>query len=82
MPLTPEQNEVIVFLLRDITADLLVQNADAILECLDELGLFDLPPDSGLSNLPTIAQGIGDSTGLTATEKITKLKQQWLNLLP
>jgi hypothetical protein len=28
------------------------------------------------------ALGTEDSTGLTATEKITKLKQQWLDLLP
>jgi hypothetical protein len=91
MPLTPEQNEVIVNLLREITGDLLVQNSDAILECLDELGLIDFTPDSGLSelpsesglsNLPTIAQGIGDSPELTATEKITKLKQQWMELTP
>jgi hypothetical protein len=82
VPLTPEGNEVVVNLLRDITADLLVQNADAILECLEELGLVDLPPDSGLSNLPTIAQGIGDSPALTAMEKITKLKTQWMELTP
>jgi hypothetical protein len=31
---------------------------------------------------PIIAQGIGDSTELTATEKITKLKQQWMELTP
>ena len=30
----------------------------------------------------TIAQGIGDSSELTAMEKTTKLKQQWLELLP
>ena len=27
-------------------------------------------------------QGIADSPKLTASEKITKLKQQWLDLLP
>ena len=31
---------------------------------------------------PTIAQGTEDSTGLTALEKIEKLKTQWLDLLP
>jgi hypothetical protein len=31
---------------------------------------------------PTIAQGTEDSTGLTALEKIEKLKTQWLGLLP
>jgi hypothetical protein len=82
VPLTPEQNEIVVDLLLDITADLLVQNAEAILECLDELGLIDFTPDSGLSELPTIAQGIGDSSELTAMEKITKLKQQWMELTP
>jgi hypothetical protein len=59
---------------------------DDIRDCLNELG-FDIfvPPiltGSGLSNLPTIAQGTEDSAELTATEKITKLKQQWLELLP
>jgi hypothetical protein len=33
----------------------------------------------GTTNSPIIAQGTGDSTAL---EKITKLKQQWLGLLP
>jgi hypothetical protein len=31
---------------------------------------------------PTIAQGVENSAGLTALEKITKLKQQWIELLP
>jgi len=56
---------------------------DDIRDCLNELG-FDIfvpprPTVSGLSNLPTIAQGTED---LSALEKITKLKQQWLELLP
>jgi hypothetical protein len=59
---------------------------DDIRDCLNELG-FDIfvPPRltvSGLSNLPTIAQGTEDSAELTATEKIEKLKTQWLDLLP
>jgi hypothetical protein len=63
-----------------------------ILDCLRALGfdIFDPPGLSssptqtrlGLSNLPTIAQGTEDSAELTATEKITNLKQQWLDLLP
>ena len=62
---------------------------DDILDCLRALGfdIFDPPGLSssptptrlGLSNLPTIAQGTED---LTALEKITKLKTQWLDLLP
>jgi hypothetical protein len=65
---------------------------DDILVCLRALGfdIFDppglwsspTPTRLGLSNLPTIAQGTEDSAELTATEKITKLKQQWLELLP
>jgi hypothetical protein len=31
---------------------------------------------------PKSVQGTGDSTDLTAMEKITKLKTQWLNQLP
>ena len=31
---------------------------------------------------PTIAQGVENSAGFTALEKITKLKQQWIELLP
>jgi hypothetical protein len=71
------------------------ETEEFLAECLAVSFGFDLPDPElsgfsttsgaaagGLSNLPTIAQGIGDSTGLTATEKITKLKQQWLDLLP
>ncbi len=34
------------------------------------------------SSPPTIDQGVENSAGLTSLEKITKLKQQWLDLLP
>ena len=37
---------------------------------------------SSFSSQPTIAQETEDSSELTATEKTTKLKQQWLELLP
>ena len=50
---------------------------------------FDINTAGGLvassfSSPPTITQGTEaeDSSELTATEKITKLKQQWLELLP
>ena len=70
-------NEELVNLLRLITADLLVQNSDAILECLDQLGLIDFTPDSGLS----ADSGLSElPSGLTALEKIEKLKQQWMEL--
>ena len=36
----------------------------------------------GLVNSPAISQVTEDSPELTTTEKITKLKQQWLELLP
>jgi hypothetical protein len=36
----------------------------------------------GIQKSPLIAQEIGDSPKLTALEKTTKLKQQWLELLP
>jgi hypothetical protein len=35
-----------------------------------------------VASSPIIAQGKQDSTGLTALEKIEKLKAQWLDLLP
>ena len=34
------------------------------------------------SSPPTISQETPDSTGLTALEKVEKLKIQWLDLLP
>jgi hypothetical protein len=37
---------------------------------------------SSFSSQPTIAQGTEDSPELTAMEKITKLKQQWMELTP
>ena len=63
-----------------------------ILECLEDLGLITVIDSisrlstGGLtpsfSSPPLIAQGTGDSSELTALEKVAKLKQQWLNLLP
>jgi hypothetical protein len=38
--------------------------------------------DFTVASSPIIAQGIEDSPELTASEKIAKLKQQWLDLLP
>jgi hypothetical protein len=37
---------------------------------------------SSIKDSPIASQGIGDSHELTALEKTTKLKQQWLELLP
>jgi hypothetical protein len=67
---------------------------DALIECLIEAGVIvDTTPGLTASNIntsgglthtfsspPTIAQGTEED--LSALEKITKLKQQWLELLP
>jgi hypothetical protein len=45
-----------------------------------DINTGDIAPS--FSSPPTIAQGVENSAGLTSLEKITKLKQQWLDLLP
>ena len=52
-----------------------------------DVSAFQQPEDSpvlsqGIGNSPITSQVTVDSPELTATEKITKLKQQWLDLLP
>ncbi len=52
-----------------------------------DVSTFQQPEDAiimsqGIGNSPKISQVTEDSSELTATEKTTKLKQQWLDLLP
>jgi len=52
-----------------------------------DVSTFQQPEDAvimsqGIPNSPKISQVTGDSPDLTAMEKITKLKTQWLDLLP
>ena len=52
-----------------------------------DVSTFQQPEDAvimsqGIPNSPKISQVKGDSPDLTAMEKITKLKTQWLDLLP
>jgi hypothetical protein len=66
--------------------------AQALVDCLIEANVIIVTDTAGLtaSNINTdsntndlqITQGTADSPELTATEKMTKLKQQWLDLLP
>jgi hypothetical protein len=44
------------------------------------INIGDIAPS--FSSPPTIAQGVENSAGLTSLEKVEKLKQQWLELLP
>jgi hypothetical protein len=45
-----------------------------------DINTGDIAPS--FSSPPTIAQGVENSAGLTSLEKVEKLKQQWLELLP
>jgi hypothetical protein len=65
-----------------------IEERNEILRCLELLGLI-IPPTTissqasgSIASFDVPSGGTADSSELTAVEKMTKLKQQWLDLLP